>query len=92
MEKLATAEGWRLYIWLIYSRAALKAIYMFGRLRGTLVTSKVLGGFFVSSEIVSYPDESGQKFENITVLLGCRHFIKGFNLDVLFLYRAVLVF
>ena len=57
------------------SRAALKTIYVFGHLRGTLVTSKVLGGFFVSSEIVSYPDESGRKFENITVLLDCRHFM-----------------
>ena len=29
---------------------ALKTIYLFGYLRGTLVATKVLGGFFVSSE------------------------------------------
>ena len=33
---------------------ALKTIYLFGCLRGTLVVMKVLGGFFVSSESVSY--------------------------------------
>ena len=44
---------------------ALKAIYLFGCLRGTLVVTKVLGGFFVSSESVSYPHLSGRKFEDM---------------------------
>ena len=62
-------------IWSIQSKVALKTTYLFGRLRGTSVASEVLGGFFVSSEVVSYPDGSARKFENITVPLGCRHFI-----------------
>ena len=33
----------------------LKTIYLFGCLRGTLVVTKVLAAFFVSSEGVSYP-------------------------------------
>ena len=37
--------------------------------RGTLVVPKVLGGFFVSFESVSYPYGSGRKFENIEVAL-----------------------
>ena len=32
---------------------------------GTLVASKVLGGFFVSSENDSFPDGSGRKFETM---------------------------
>ena len=44
---------------------ALKTIYLFGCRRGTLVLTKVLGGFFVSSESVSYPHLSGRKFEDI---------------------------
>ena len=45
---------------------ALKTIYRFGCLRGTLFVSKILGGSsFVSSESVSYPYESGRKFENM---------------------------
>ena len=37
-----------------YFGVALKTFYRFGCLRGTLVVKKVLGGFFVSSESVSY--------------------------------------
>ena len=33
-----------------------KTIYLFECVRGTLAISKVLGGFLVSSETVSYPD------------------------------------
>ena len=33
---------------------ALKTIYLFGCLKGTLVVKKVLGGFFVSSDSVSF--------------------------------------
>ena len=43
-------------------RVALKTFYLFGCLRGTLVVTNVLGGFFVSSESVSYPYGSGGKF------------------------------
>ena len=42
-----------------------KTIYLFGCLRGTLVVTKVLVGFFVSSERVSYPYGSGRKFEDM---------------------------
>ena len=48
-----------------YFGAALKTIYLFGCLGGTLVVSKVLGGFFASSETVGYPDGSRRKFEDI---------------------------
>ena len=45
---------------------ALRTIYLFGCLKGTLFVSKVLGGSsFVSFESVSYPYGSGQKFENM---------------------------
>ena len=44
----------------------LKTIHLFGCLRGTLVVTKVLGGFFVSSESVSYPRGSWRKFEDMT--------------------------
>ena len=45
--------------------AALKTIYLFGCFtRGTLDETKVLGGFFVSSENVSYPYGSGRKSED----------------------------
>ena len=42
-----------------------KTIYLFECLRGTLAISKVLGGFLVSSETVSYPDEFDWKFEEM---------------------------
>ena len=45
---------------------ALKTIQLFGCLRGTLVVTKVLGGFFVSSESVSCPPGLGRKFEDMT--------------------------
>ena len=38
-----------------FGTVALKTIYLFGCLRGTLVVTKVLAGFFFSSESVSYP-------------------------------------
>ena len=41
----------------------LKTIDLFRYLRGTLVVTKILGGFFVSSESVSYPYGSGRKSE-----------------------------
>ena len=44
---------------------ALNTIHLFECLRGTLFFSKVLGGLFVSSETVSYPDESGRKFKDV---------------------------
>ena len=44
---------------------SLKTIYLFGCLRGSLVVKKVLGGFSVSSESVSYPYRSGRKFEDM---------------------------
>ena len=34
-----------------------------GCLRGTLVVTKILGCIFISSEIVSYSDGFGRKFE-----------------------------
>ena len=37
-----------------YFGVALKTFYLFGCLRGTLVVTRVFGGFFVSSECVSY--------------------------------------
>ena len=40
---------------LVNLESPLKNIYLFGYLRGTLVVTKVLAGFFVSSESVSYP-------------------------------------
>ena len=46
-------------------RGALTTIHLFVCLRGTLVFSKVLGGLFVSSETVSYPDGSGGKFKDV---------------------------
>ena len=42
-----------------------KPIYLFECLRGTLAISKVLGGFFVSSETVSYPDGFDWTFEEM---------------------------
>ena len=39
------------------------SIYRFGCLRETLVVTKVFGGFFVSSESVSFPYGTGRKFE-----------------------------
>ena len=30
-----------------------------------MIISEVLGGFFVSSKIVSHPDGAGQKFEDM---------------------------
>ena len=44
---------------------SLKTIHLLGCLRATLVVKKVLGGFFVSSESVSYPYKSGRKFEDM---------------------------
>ena len=38
---------------LIIFRSALKTIYLFGCIRGTLVASKVLDGFFFSSKTVT---------------------------------------
>ena len=43
-------------VWLIWS--CLQIIYLFGCLGETLIVSKVLGSFFVSSETASYPDGS----------------------------------
>ena len=43
----------------------LKTIYLSACLRGTLVVMKVLGGFFVSSESVSYPHLSDRKFKDM---------------------------
>ena len=40
-------------------------IYLFGCLRGTLVVTKVISDFFVSSESVSYPYGSGRKFKDM---------------------------
>ena len=48
-----------------YFGVARKTFYLFGCLRGTLVVTKVLGGFFVASESVSYPYGSGRKFEDM---------------------------
>ena len=48
-----------------YFGVALKTFYLFGCLRGTLVVTKVLGGFFVSFERVSYPYGSGRKLEDM---------------------------
>ena len=42
-----------------------KTIYLFECLGGTLAISKVLGGFLVSSETVSYPDGFDWKFEEM---------------------------
>ena len=42
-----------------------KTIYLLECLRGTLAISKVLGGFLVSSETVSYPDGFDWKFEEM---------------------------
>ena len=42
-----------------------KTIYLFECLRGTLAISKVLGGFLVSSETVSYRDGFDWKFEEM---------------------------
>ena len=39
---------------LVILQMPIKTVYPFGCLRGTLVVSKVLVGFFVSSESVSY--------------------------------------
>ena len=44
---------------------ALKTIHLFGCLRGTLVVTKVLCGFFVSSESVSYLHGCGRKFQDM---------------------------
>ena len=44
---------------------SVKTIHLLGCLRGTLVVKKVLGGFFVSSESVSYPYRFGRKFEDM---------------------------
>ena len=38
-----------------FGAVAPKTIHLFGCLRGTLVVTKVLAGFFFSSESVSYP-------------------------------------
>ena len=50
-------------VWLIWS-LALKTIYLLGCLGGSLVVTKVLNGFFVSYESVSYPYGSGWKFKD----------------------------
>ena len=50
---------------LVNLELSLKTIYLFGCLRGTLVVTKVLGGFFVSSESVSYPYGSSRKFKDM---------------------------
>ena len=49
--------------WLIWSCP--KTIYLLGCLRGTLVVTKVLGGFFISTESVGYHYGSGGKFEDM---------------------------
>ena len=49
-------------VWLIWSCP--KNSLLFGCLRGTLVVTKVLGAFFVSSESVSYLYGSGRKSED----------------------------
>ena len=46
-------------------KGALTTIHLFVCLWRILVVSKVLGGLFVSSETVSYPDGSGRKFEDV---------------------------
>ena len=38
---------------------------LFGCLRGTLLVTKMLGGYFVSSKTVRYLDESYREFEEI---------------------------
>ena len=48
-------------VWLI--EAAPKTFFLFGCLKETLAVSKVLGGFFFSSETVDRSDGSGRKFE-----------------------------
>ena len=45
-----------------FGTVALKTIYLFGCLRGTLVVTKVLAGFFFSSESVSYPRGREDKY------------------------------
>ena len=40
-------------------------VELFGCLRGALLVTKMLGGYFVSSETVSYLDESYREFEEI---------------------------
>ena len=46
-------------------KGALTTIHLLVCLWRILVVSKVLGGLFVSSETVSYPDGSGRKFEDV---------------------------
>ena len=48
-------EGKRMFSQAKFGTVALKTIYLFGCLRRTLVVTKVLAGFFFSSESVSYP-------------------------------------
>ena len=54
---------------LVNLELSLKTIYLFGCLGGTLVVTEVFGGFFVSSESVSYPYWSGRKFEDMKYVL-----------------------
>ena len=63
---------------------ALKTIHLFGCPMGTLVVTKVLCGFFVSSESVSYPYGSGRKSEHMKQ--PC--FQKKIIGDILSLYRT----
>ena len=44
-------------------------IHLFACLWRTLVVSKVLGGFFVSSDTDSYPDGTSRKFEDTEVVV-----------------------
>ena len=64
MSKIVFSWLWK-PVWITWSRTALKTIYLFGCLRGSLVISKVLGGFFVSSETARYPDGSSRRIEGI---------------------------
>ena len=43
----------------------MRVINLFRRLGETLALSNVSGGFFVSSETVSYPKGSGRKFKDM---------------------------
>lgn len=48
-----------------YFGVTVRVINLFRRLGETLAVSNVSGGFFVSSETVSYPKGSGRKFEDM---------------------------
>ena len=53
---------------------ALKTIYLFGCLRGTLVVTKVLAGFLVSSESVNYPRGHEVALLLLSFIALCRKF------------------